>query len=359
MSKHNLSRKVILLCIFIGLWILIAPQVWGCNVPVFRYALERWPADLYEVVVFHRGPLNAEKQALLEELKYNSEANIYVSTYDISGKSNKQMLELWESQSEAELPWMVLSYPRLVKASEPVWAAHFDAAAVEMLVHSPVRKKISDRILEGDSAVWILMESGVEEQDEATALFLDTQLKRMKEDLQVPEQDDFEEYMGYELEEDIEIEFSVVRLSRTDPKEQILIQTLLRNDPELQATSKPVVFPVFGRGRALCALMDEDIDELNIEEISMFLTGPCSCQVKSLNPGMDLLISVDWDGMLYQQIEEYTEQPLIINNTVPITINDQKPGALKRNILLVALIQVAVVILAASVVLWRRKRRGT
>jgi len=359
MFKYNLSRKVMLFCIFIGFWILIAPQVWGCSVPVFRYALERWPADLYEVIVFHRGPLSSEKQALLEKLQYGSEANIYVSTYDISGKSNEQMLELWESQSAAELPWMVLSYPRLIQASEPVWTAHFDAAAVEMLVHSPARKKIADRILEGDSAVWILMESGVKEQDEATALFLDTQLKRMEENLQVPEQDDFEEYMGYELEEDIKIAFSVVRLSRTDPEEQVLIQTLLRNDPELQATSKPVAFPVFGRGRALCALMSDDIDELNIEEISMFLTGPCSCQVKSLNPGMDLLISVDWDGMLYQQIEGYAEQPLVINNTVPITVNDQKPGALKRNILLVALIQVAVVILATSVVLWRRKRKET
>ena len=169
MFKYNLSRKVILFSIFIGFWILIAPQVWSCNVPVFRYALERWPADLYEVTVFHRGPLSSEEQALLEELKYSSEANIYVSTYDISGKSNEQMLELWESQSEAELPWMVLSYPRLVKASDPVWADHFDAAAVETLVHSPVRAKIADGILEGDSVVWILMQSGVAEQDEAIA----------------------------------------------------------------------------------------------------------------------------------------------------------------------------------------------
>ena len=38
-----------------------------CNIPVFRYALERWPADSYEVILFHRGPLTAAEQALADQ----------------------------------------------------------------------------------------------------------------------------------------------------------------------------------------------------------------------------------------------------------------------------------------------------
>ena len=30
----------------------------ACQIPVFRYALERWQATPYEVVIFHRGPLS-------------------------------------------------------------------------------------------------------------------------------------------------------------------------------------------------------------------------------------------------------------------------------------------------------------
>ena len=30
----------------------------------------------------------------------------------------------------------------------------------------------------------------------------------------------------------------------------------------------------------------------------MFLLGACSCQVKRMNPGWDLLLNVDWDGAL-------------------------------------------------------------
>ena len=117
--KGFLSRMMILSLISIGIWLIIVPQSRGCNVPVFRYALERWPADLYEVAVFHRGPLNPEGQALLEKLQYGSEANIYVSTFDISEKLDQQTLDLWKSQSTPELPWMVLTYPRHIQLVLP------------------------------------------------------------------------------------------------------------------------------------------------------------------------------------------------------------------------------------------------
>ena len=58
---------------FIGLtWLavlLLAPAAGrACNVPVFRYALERWAADAYELVVFHREPLTTNQQALVASL---------------------------------------------------------------------------------------------------------------------------------------------------------------------------------------------------------------------------------------------------------------------------------------------------
>src|SRR5947207_1747684 len=54
---------------------------YACNVPVFRYALERWPAANYEVVLFHRGPLNPAEQAaraLLEQAAQRT-ANLALS----------------------------------------------------------------------------------------------------------------------------------------------------------------------------------------------------------------------------------------------------------------------------------------
>ena len=39
---------------------------WACSVPVFRYALELWPPDEYEVVLFHQGSLTEEQKQLIE-----------------------------------------------------------------------------------------------------------------------------------------------------------------------------------------------------------------------------------------------------------------------------------------------------
>jgi hypothetical protein len=64
---------------------------------------------------------------------------------------------------------------------------------------------------------------------------------------------------------------------------------------------------VFGRGIVLFALVGDGISEENIEESCMFLTGPCSCQVKALNPGLDMLIKFKWDDVLMDSliVEEF------------------------------------------------------
>ena len=41
----------------------------ACSVPVFRYALELWPPDEYEVVLFHEGPLTEEQKQLFDKIK--------------------------------------------------------------------------------------------------------------------------------------------------------------------------------------------------------------------------------------------------------------------------------------------------
>src|SRR5437764_1129210 len=40
----------------------------ACNVPVFRYALDRWRPQSFEVLVFHKGPLAAKEDAAADRL---------------------------------------------------------------------------------------------------------------------------------------------------------------------------------------------------------------------------------------------------------------------------------------------------
>jgi hypothetical protein len=73
---------------------------------------------------------------------------------------------------------------------------------------------------------------------------------------------------------------------------------LIGSEPDLAERSDVMLFPVFGRGRALLPLIGAGITEKNIYDAAAFLVGPCSCEIKEQNPGFDLLLSADWDGLL-------------------------------------------------------------
>jgi hypothetical protein len=72
---------------------------------------------------------------------------------------------------------------------------------------------------------------------------------------------------------------------------------LLSTEPDLAAVREPIVFPIFGRGRALYALVGKGIRAETIEQAATFLIGKCSCQVKEQNPGTDLLLTADWKAL--------------------------------------------------------------
>ena len=55
----------------------------ACNVPVFRYALEKWKPDAYRVHVFHRGVLSSEHSALVKTLRNHGPDEKVVCNLDL------------------------------------------------------------------------------------------------------------------------------------------------------------------------------------------------------------------------------------------------------------------------------------
>ena len=336
-----------------GLAVLSSSPIRACSVPVFQYALAYWPVDLYEVMVFHRGPLSSEDQAALDKLKQASRkpefhANLTVRTVDLAESPG-----VWESQLDLQPPCVVLKYPRISQIPGTVWSAPLTAANVERLLDSPIRKEIAGRILKGETAVWVFLESGVQEQDEAAAALLESELEKISEQLRiiVPEE------TAAQLDEtDLRVSFSMVRLSRDDPDEAALTQMLLNSEWDLKMLNKPLAFPIFGRGRALYALAGDGIEKSNIAEACSFLAGWCSCEIKEQNPGVDILMSVNWDNLISQQLYDRTTQ--LLNASEATTTEKGNLGAVKRNVLAVILIQFLVVAILAFVILWRRRQRA-
>jgi len=291
--------------------VLTASLAWACNVPVFRFALERWRPDPYQVVLLHRGPLaDADREVLrpLEERQDAGRVNVAVRTVDVDQIDAAQEEDaadaaLWaavSSQGEPALPLLVVQYPTHLKIEKPVWTGSPGTEAIARLVDSPARKELARRLADGQTAVWVVLESGQSGRDEAAATVVAEEIKKLESELELPELTDAPED-AIAARASLKIEFSALRIRRDDPAEAALAAMLIGCEPDLaQRTGDTIVFPVFGRGRALWPLVGPGITAKNIRDSAGFLVGACSCEVKELNPGFDLLMAADWDELLAQ-----------------------------------------------------------
>ena len=344
----------------------------ACDTPVFRYALEKWEPESYPAFVFLEDSLTAEEAAAMAPLNQLS-GNLTVERVNIAKlaagfdaapyefkwlkkkyRKSKDQLNAEQKRAAAErafrykrsmverfgqgkpLPYAVVCFPSeiengLSKAGDVLWEGVPDAQVFAALAESPTRTEIANRILDGDSAVWLMLPSGEAEKDEACLARLNEMLRTAERtvELSIPGKDDTISG-GVPLR----LSFSTLRVDPSVPEEAFFIQTLrkLREkrgalggkhlsccpapsasvSPQGCDAKFPVVIPIIGRGRAIEWVTGEQINEEYIIELCRYISGPCSCEIKNQNPGMDMLFSVDWESRF-----------------VPMMGPDEGPGELK------------------------------
>ena len=118
----------------------------------------------------------------------------------------------------------------------------------------------------GEAAVFVLVAGGNPSHDNEAAKFVSEQLSMAENELTLPSQ--FLERVDLEdLDLETSLEFSLIRLSRDDPAEEVFVDMLMYSEPGLfEYQEDPLVFPVFGRGRALYALAGRGITRDKITE---------------------------------------------------------------------------------------------
>jgi hypothetical protein len=284
--------------IAIALGVNLAWPVLACDVPVFRYALERWEPDAYQLTLLHSAPLNEGDEVLWDRITQvsndPSSLNLRIRTSDSGGVADSGLEARWKAEADASTPWLALYYPSRAPLQTYLWAGPLTESNCEALLDSPARQKIAKALLDGDSAVFVLLESGDVDADRTAAEILERELVASEAELALPGATN-EEVPDID-ESKLEIAFSTVRVSRQDPGERIFVEMLLGSEPGLRDLNAPMVFPVYGRGLALYALAGKGINSKTIRQACAFVTGPCSCQVKDENPGVDILIAMNWDA---------------------------------------------------------------
>jgi hypothetical protein len=178
------------------------------------------------------------------------------------------------------------------------------------LLESPARLAVFDRLTSGWAAVVVLLHSGDAKADQEARELLKRELPRIAGKIDLPART--EEGPQIQSALPLRVGFPVVEVSRTDG-EAAFVRLLLGSESGLDKVTGPIVFPVFGRGRALCALHGDDLKSAQgLRQSLEYLCRACSCDVKELNPGLDLLIAGDWDVIFTAEIGPSPR-------TVPIT----------------------------------------
>jgi hypothetical protein len=268
-----------------------APAASACTIPVFRYALERWELSPYELLVFYRSELPAATQSFLDALP--GKANIVVTPVDLDGKVNPSLRTLWDRHGNpASLPWVIARRTDAGAKVPPAWTGPCDPNRLRKLVDSPARHKAIAALSLGKTSVFVLLLSGDGPADEAAAQLLQVQLAKLEKRVKLPEQRGDGPRIRLALP--LTVGFTILPLKRDEPSEEAFVQLLLGSEDDLGKARGPIVFPIFGRGRLLGSLHGKELDADSLYEVVSFLCGECSCQVKELNPGMDLPIAADW-----------------------------------------------------------------
>ncbi len=305
--------------------VLAAASALACQVPVFRYALERWAPDKYQLLVIADGQLDPAARELLERLQESAggNANLEVHTADIAKVNEPRLQELWQQHPRDTGPMLVVLYPRTAEQvpDRVIQSSLLNEQSVAQLAQSPVGQQVAQRLCSGQSAVWIFVASGQADKDAIARESLQQRLEAHRQLLSIPSPEELD--IAPEVLADnkipLRIEFSVVELDRNDPRELFLLRCLTGSENDLPA-DQPLAFPVFGRGRVLYALVGAGIMPETIDAACRFMAGPCSCQVKNQNPGFDLLLRYDWEqavegAMISTAVPDETAQPRLL--TIP------------------------------------------
>jgi hypothetical protein len=99
----------------------------------------------------------------------------------------------------------------------------------------------------------------------------------------------------------LKVAFSVRRMDMDSPASILWKRCLTAWDAERVGASRPLIVPVFGRGRALAIFTPEELTDEVLRDVCGFLVAECSCRIKAINPGFDVLMPFAWDRALWDE----------------------------------------------------------
>ena len=312
----------------------VTTDVNACRTPVYRYAMFNWPVAPYYVFYLHHGAVDAADKALHDKLEAVAggqdgvPVNLTLVAVDASDakeveKLPKEVVAAWREVDNGKTP-VHLVYSSV---GAKVHVGRLDADAVAALLDSPARKKLGELFTAGNGVVWIVLEGSDAEANAAAKKAVAGIVEECRTgklvspadepELDMPADEKTEGASDRKVRKSDLIPTAMFTVSRDDKAETWFVRSLLAIPPaladeaeetttnddaqkpndkkEMYPANRPLVFAVYGRGRAMEPYTGKHIARDNLADCLLFLAGPCSCMIKDQNPGCDLLLRWDWD----------------------------------------------------------------
>ena len=302
MKAHGMTRMAWLVGAIFGCLVATGTS-WACDTPVYRYALYRWTPTRYILCRIHDGPEADSSVATVREMvdKAADDPSLPANIVwvDVDARNSEQLQTLpdfvrqrWEQRDAGVQAAYYLVAPHGVILDSHDWTPDEMASLLE----SPLRSKVGEAIESAKAGVVILLDHpGKTKANQEAARIIERTLGRIRKG-------ELELATAPSVKRP---DVAFFRLSKDDEAERWFIRQLLEIESDLASIDEPIVFVVFGRGRALFSCLGRGITEENLARDVEFVSGACSCTVKEQNPGVDLLMRYNWENAATVVAEQY------------------------------------------------------
>jgi hypothetical protein len=336
----------------------------ACDLPVFLYALYNWTPDQYGLHVIATNALDDDAARALAQVREIGGESLYLEEH----RDDAFASQVWARVGMAALPWLQLDYPAAGGVQRIAWEGPLTLTNLDRLLLSPARAELVRRLVSNECAVWVMLASGDAARDAQMQRELAAALRAAEAQVRLPHQDeDLPEDDVAPYDTNLPLRFSILRVARDDPREAAFVAMVQNPDARLAQMRGPLAIPIFGKGRALTVLSELPVPADLVIELCQFLAGPCACEIKDMNPGVDMLLPVPWRTLLRDGVQEVL-QPMPLSGFATLDTNtpaqdaistmptpaEAGRGMLRTVVLLVTLLLLTTAI-GAGVIAWRAR----
>lgn len=296
----------------------------------------KWKPDYYRALVIHDAgnPVESDegvraiRAKIVEKIK---SLNILLGKIDMADKSNidGNTAELLKMLKPEKFPFTVIYFPENSDVENPLWAGYMTPEEADIIAESPARREIARRLLKGESAVWLFVESGIDYKDYRILNLLSEEIRKIGSDPlgnEIPVQAETGG-KNLEIKPGKPAGMSIIRISRDDADEKFLLKILNDMEPEIMNVSnEPVLVPIHGRGKISGLLAGDEVDREGIRKIVELFSVRSVDSEKELNLGTALLLSVNWDGFAGNKLSVDGELPALRDFSGNFSMDDVFPG---------------------------------